>query len=668
MSACKESQQEYLELCREIWEHNRRYYVDHQPIITDEEYDHLYKKLEAIEAAHPDWIVDTSPTQRVAEQLTTGFQSVPHRTPMLSLENCYSREELETFIARMHRLTERKDLTFSCELKMDGLAISACYENGKLVKGVTRGDGRKGDDITNNIKTISSLPLQLPVNNPPELLEIRGEVFMTRAVFDDLNRHRQKEESELWANPRNAAAGTLKLLDPREVARRQLSIVFYGIAEESSVSISLQSETHSYLRSLGLPTLEHTAACNGVDDIWAFSGSIQKLRAILPFQIDGVVIKLNDRSLQRQLGNTAKHPRWAIAYKFAAEQAITRIHSITVQVGRSGVLTPVAELDPVKLAGSTISRATLHNAEEVMRKDIRVGDYVYIEKGGDVIPKVVKVITEKRGSDSEPWQMPTHCPICGTAVVTIPGEVAVRCPNRSGCTHQTLRRLIHFAGKSAMDIDGMGKKVIEQLAEKGFVNVPSDFYKLTATELAALDGFKEKSINNLLSAIDRSRHVPLAKLIMGLGIPHIGIGAAEEIARHVKSLNKLKSMTEEELTLIEGIGSKSASAIVEFLAEPSIQNELELLEFYGVAPLPPQGPSFENHLFEGKSFVLTGSLQDFTRSDAANLIKERGGRVSEAVSKNTDYVIAGEAAGSKLEKAQKLGIRVLSELEFKSLL
>jgi DNA ligase (NAD+) len=587
---------------------------------------------------------------------------------MLSLENCYSREEIEAFIARMFRLTERKNLSFSCELKMDGIAISACYENGIFARGVTRGDGRKGDDITVNLKTIAALPLQLPMGNPPSLLEVRGEVFMTRAIFEELNRQRSLENEELWANPRNAAAGTLKLLDPREVARRQLSVVFYGVAEESSIKVQHQSEICSYLNSIGLPTLHSTATCHNSDEIWAFTEKVNKVRPTLPFQIDGVVIKLDDMQLHRQLGNTAKHPRWAIAYKFAAEQAVTRIHSITVQVGRSGVLTPVAELEPVLLAGSTISRATLHNAEEVQRKDIRVGDYVYIEKGGDVIPKVVKVITERRDEGSIPWEMPTECPICGATIVNVSGEVASRCPNRSGCQEQTLRRLIHFAGKTAMDIEGLGKRIVEQLVEKGFVNAPSDFYKLTANELAVLEGFKEKSINNLLNAIDESRQIPLSRFIMALGIPHIGAGAAEEIANRIKSLDKLMSMTDEQLTQIEGIGAKSAAALIEFFAQEANRQEIELLIFYGVNPIPPQGPSFENHAFAGKTFVLTGSLQHYSRSQAANLIKERGGSVTEAVSKKTDFVLAGEAAGSKLEKAIKLGIQIINEEQFQSML
>lgn len=656
--------QDYHRLCSELWDHNRRYYVEHQPIITDEEYDHLYKSIEQIEKMHPEWITPSSPTQRVSEQLTEGFLSIAHRTPMLSLENCYSREELETFINRMHRLTDMKSLTFSCELKMDGIAISACYENGVFVRGVTRGDGRKGDDITNNLKTIATLPLQLPIANPPAVLEVRGEVFMTRAIFDDLNRQRSNEDAELWANPRNAAAGTLKLLDPREVARRQLSIVFYGIATESTHQHSLQSECHCYLRSIGLPTLQQTTTTDNLEGIWSFIDKVHQLRPSLPFQIDGIVIKLDSLHLERELGNTAKHPRWAIAYKFAAEQAITQIHAITVQVGRSGVLTPVAELEPVNLAGSTISRATLHNADEVQRKDIRVGDFVYIEKGGDVIPKVVKVITEKRNPNSQSWQMPFECPICGTKVEKIAGEVAVRCPNRLGCSQQTLRRLIHFAGKGAMDIDGMGKRVIEQLVEKGYIKSPSDIYKLTAEELSTLDGFKGKSIHNLLTAIDRSRHIALSKLIMALGIPHIGVGTAEELALKAKSLEKLASMTSEQFLEIGGIGEKGAEALVEYFTLPAHRDELLELLKCGVSPQASQGPVFENHAFSNKTFVLTGTLQNYSRTQAANLIKERGGRISESVSKKTDFLLTGEAAGSKLEKAKSLGITILSEDDF----
>lgn len=656
--------EEYSALCQEIWLHCKLYYIDHNPIITDHEFDLLYKKLEAMEALHPEWIDATSPTKRVGEALTAGFKSVEHKTPMLSLANTYSPEEIADFIKRVHKITEQYDLAFSCELKMDGVAISACYEKGKFVRALTRGDGKKGDDVTNNLKTISVLPLQLIGTNPPELLEIRGEVFMPHEVFEKLNASRTQSEEQLWANPRNAAAGALKLLDPQEVARRRLSVVFYGIAEESTVLIHSQSECHPLLKSFGLPTLNLSAKCCNLDEIWGFAEKVKKLRSTLPFNIDGIVIKVDERRACKKLGNTAKNPRWAIAYKFAAEQAITCIKDIIVNVGRSGILTPVAELEPVLVAGSTISRATLHNGEEIERKDIRIGDYVYIEKGGDVIPKVVKVIVERRPETSMPWHMPEVCPVCGTPVVKIVGEVAIRCPNIKGCLEQQIRRLIHFVGKGAMDIENLGDKVVEKLVEKGMVSRPSDFYRLTANDLAQLEGFKDKSITNLLTSLEKSKNVPLDRFIMALGIQHVGKGTAEDLARKTESIEKLSSLNEEQLMEIEGIGEKVAKSIVSFFSEHSHREEIARLLACGVTPFVAEALAIQGHAFNGKSFVLTGALEHYSRNDAANLIKARGGRVSEAVSKKTDFLLAGEDPGSKLEKAKSLGVKVLTEAEF----
>jgi DNA ligase (NAD+) len=659
---------DYEALCREIWEHNKHYYVEHSPIITDEQFDHLLKKLQAIENEHPEWIKDTSPTQRVGEALTAGFKTVAHKTPMLSLENTYSQEEIAEFIKRMHKLTEQKDLAFSCELKMDGIAVSVCYEKGKFVRALTRGDGKKGDDITNNMKTIAEVPLQLYGSHVPDLLEARGEVFMPHKVFEELNASRTEAEEQLWANPRNAAAGALKLLNPKEAARRQLSVLFYGIAEESTLSISSQQEALQRLKELGLPTLDLMARCTSLEEIWQFAEKVRHLRPSLPFNIDGIVIKLDERRAAKKLGNTAKNPRWAIAYKFAAEQAITQIKAITVQVGRSGILTPVAELEPVSVAGSTISRATLHNSDEIERKDIRVGDHVFIEKGGDVIPKVVKVIIERRPKSSHPWTMPVTCPMCGTPVVKVSGEVAVRCPNHKGCHEQILRRIVHFAGKEAMDIENMGEKVIEKLVDKGFVSRPSDIYRLTANEIGQLEGFKEKSIQNLLTSIEKSKHISLDRLIMALGIPHVGKGTAEDLARKSGSIEKLSKLSVDELTQIEGIGEKVAQSIAHFFSEDSNQEEVQWLLECGITPQTNNLHVVEGHPFQSKSFVLTGALHAYTRNEAANLIKARGGRVSEAVSKKTDFLLVGEDPGSKFEKAKSLGVTILTEPMFTEML
>lgn len=660
---------EYHQLCQEVWEHNKRYYAGN-PTITDEQFDALYQHLAAMEKEHPEWIDPTSPTQRVGEALSAGFKSVAHTNPMLSLENSYSREEIANFVKRIQKLTEMKAPTFSCELKMDGIAVSVRYEKGRFVRALTRGDGKRGDDVTNNVKVIESLPLRLVGDNPlPELLEVRGEIFMENKVFEALNHRRLQQQEPLWANPRNAAAGTLKLLDPKEVSKRKLSIVFYGVAEESLISIERQSQCHVVLKALGLPTLSNTAVCRSLDEIWAFAEKIRAIRSSLPFNIDGIVIKVENRAQQDILGNTAKHPRWAIAYKFAAEQAETIIKEIVVQVGRSGILTPVAELEPVLLAGSTIARATLHNADEVQRKDIRVGDAVYIEKGGDVIPKVVKVLLEKRPSGSVPWVCPKSCPNCGTPVVQVPGEVAVRCPNRKDCAEQILRRLVHFASKGAMDIENMGEKVVEKLVEGGFVSRPSDIYQLTAEELSQLEGFKEKSVSNLLSSIDKSRYMPLDRFIMALGIPHVGNGTAMALAEKAKSIDALASLSAPELIEIEGIGAKVADAIVEYFSQAEHREEIRHLLAAGVAPQPlTESELIKGHAWNGKSFVLTGSLSQYTRTQAADLIKARGGKVIGSVSKKTDFVVAGEEPGSKLEKALELGVTVLDEAAFKTAL
>lgn len=662
------SHQEYEALCREIWEHNKRYYIDSQPTISDEEFDALLNRLIQIEKAHPEWITPESPTQRVGEMLTGGFKTVVHTVPMLSLANTYTKEELEEFVNRIHRLVGSTQVPFSCELKMDGVAISVRYENGIYARGVTRGDGKKGDDVTANLKTIMALPLKLYGEDFPEILEVRGEVFMPHQTFEELNIQRAAAGDPLWANPRNAAAGTLKLLDPREVSKRQLGIVFYGIAEDSSQRLISQKTVHQYLHQHGLPTLKLHATCTSMEEIWAFAEKVRQTRAQFPFDIDGIVIKLDDLREQKNLGATGKNPRWAVAYKFAAEQAVTRIMSITVQVGRTGILTPVAELEPVLLAGSTISRATLHNADEVQRKDIRVGDVVTIEKGGDVIPKVVSVHMTLRQHDSQPWAMPETCPNCGTPVVRVSGEVAVRCPNKH-CGEQLQRRLVHFASKHGMDIEGMGERVVEQLIQQGFISRPSDIYKLTAEELSQLDNFKEKSIQNLLEGIEKSKTLLLSRFLMALGIPHVGAGISELLALQAGDIETLSQFTEEQLLEIEGIGPKVAAAVVEYFGDKHHQEEIALLLSSGIVlQKADKQPRFAEHPFSGKSFVLTGTLQNYTRSGAAALIKERGGKVAESVSKNTDYVVAGADPGSKLDKARKLGVKVLNEAEFAQLL
>lgn len=654
---------EYIQLCHELWEHNKAYYVECDPKISDFEYDKLMEELLAYEAKYPDHVEKFSPTQRVGESLTDGFQSVEHKTPMLSLPNTYSEEEIEEFLERIEKNTEKSEHEYALELKMDGTAISVFYEKGIYTRAVTRGNGRMGDDVTQNIRTIKSLPLKLKTENPPERLEVRGEVFLPLKTFHKLNEQRDEDGLPIWANPRNAAAGSLKLLDPKQASQRGLCVVFYAIAEDTSKSVNRQYDVHDYLSKMGLPILDEISLAKTKKDIWAFKNKIFKLREKLAYEIDGIVIKLNDISLQRELGSTAKIPRWAVAYKFAPEQAETTLREITVGVGRTGVLTPVAELEPVLLAGSTISRVTLHNQDEVARKDIRVGDTVIIEKGGDVIPKVVQVKLKDRGRDTSPWKMPKNCPSCASKVIQLKGEVAYRCPNAK-CPEKIYKHVVFFVSKSALDIEHMGVKVIKQLMDRGLVQSPSDIFNLTREDLLELDGFKAKSADKLLESIEKARSPTLAQFIMGLDIRYVGTTTAEELARAVQDIWQLADMSEQELIQMEGIGDKVAHAIYEYFQDDEHIEEIEAMMEYGVSPQKPKVNL--SHPFYGKVFVLTGSLDRFTRDEAAALIKERGGKVSSSVSKKTDYLLLGESPGSKFEKAKKLGVMILKESEFES--
>ena len=659
---------QYLELVEELIEHDKHYYDKARPIISDQEYDGKMKKLIEYEKTHPDHINPNSPAQRIAESPTEGFVQKAHRAPMMSLSNTYSEEEVGDFLKRVHKLLEKERVAFCCELKMDGTAVSLRYEKGKLLHALTRGNGRMGDDVTANIKTISSLPLKLSGSHIPDSLEIRGEVYMPLPSFRALNAAREEDGLEPFANPRNAAAGSLKLLDSREVAKRKLHLVCYGIAE-SLPQVEHQMQVHHLLRQWGLPVaaFKHLAVCHNLEEIMAFASKVQKERAHLPFEIDGIVIKVDELKSHELLGATGKVPRFATAYKFAPEQAKTKVLDIVVQVGRTGVLTPVAELEPVFLAGSTISRATLHNQDEVARKDIRLGDSVTIEKGGDVIPKIVEVDLKKRPHGTKPWHMPSHCPICKTSVVSQEGEVAVRCPNPK-CTGQRVRRIQYFASKHAMDIEHMGEKVVEQLVEKGLVSRISDIYLLGTLSLLQLDGFKEKSVQNLLDSIEVSRKCPLSRFIMGLGIKYVGTETAELLAEHAGDLETLLQMKEEDLLAIEGIGEKTASAIAEYFRDPDNREEIKRLLTHRVQPQGGKRKKIGGHKFDGKTFVLTGTLTHYTREEATDLIKDRGGHVSGSVSKNTDYLLLGEDPGSKYEKAKKLGIEIVSESEFKKML
>lgn len=653
------SQKEYEKLIAEIRKHDELYFAKNEPLITDYEYDQLVKKAEAIEKAHPEWVSGDSPTQRVGADVREGFRQVPHVEAMLSLANTYSEGELEDFVHRMHKLLETTEVHFNVEVKMDGVSIAIRYENGKLVQGVTRGNGKVGDDVTANVKTIANLPHK--ISHAPEVLDLRGEVFLPLAVFRELNRVKEEEGEEVYANPRNAAAGSLKLLDPSIAASRKLSIVLYDVVDGP---VELQSEMCPYLQKMGLPVFSHeySKKCKGLQEILDFAHGIEKQRKELPFEIDGVVVKLDDRKARKYIGVTGKCPRWAVAYKFAPEQAVTVIEDIVVQVGRTGVLTPVAELKPVHLAGSTISRATLHNQDEIDRKDIRIGDTVVIEKGGDVIPKVVSCDPSKRKAGVPKWHMPSHCPSCNAKVAHLEGEVAVRCLN-ADCPSRNLRRFIYFTSKAAMDIDHLGEKVVEKLVEKGFVKELPDFYRLTEEKIRELEGFKDKSVHNLLESIERSKETTLPRFLFALGIKHIGITTAEAISEAAGDIHNLMKMTYDELLDIEGMGPKATQELIDFLQNPHNIQEIKELLALGVNPKATRKQK-TGHSFEGKTFVLTGSLSQYTRREAEALIKERGGKVTSSVSAQTDFVLAGDDPGSKFDKAKKLGVTILTEGQF----
>lgn len=653
-------QSDYLKLCDEIWEHNYRYYVDNAPSISDFDFDKLLEQITKLEAEHPDWIFPGSPTQRVCEMPSGGFPIAKHTTPMLSLANTYSKQELEEFIQRIYKQLHTQEVEFEAELKFDGIAISVRYEHGVLTRAVTRGNGHEGDEITQNIRTIASLPLKLR-GNPPPLLEVRGEVFMPKAIFKQLN-----QEGASFANPRNAAGGSLKLLDSKEVAKRHLSITFYSIAEGANVHSHY--EALELIQRYGLPVVGEFAKCSSFQEIALFANQVEKKRSKLPFEIDGIVIKVDALADQKKLGVTGKHYRWAVAYKFAPEQVQTVIRDITIQVGRTGVLTPVAELEPVFVSGSTICRATLHNGDEIERKDIRIHDHVIIEKGGDVIPKVVEVVVSKRAQDSQPYKMPTHCPACNSVVQKSDDQVALRCPNKMHCPAQGLLRIIYFASKPGMDIENLGGKIVEKLSDAGYVSTLPDIYTLTKEQLLQLEGFKEKSAQNLLDAIEKSKEVDLDRFIMALGIPFVGTGVAELLAKAAGSLDALVEMDEQQLIQIEGVGPKVAASLLSFFANEEHIEEVEKLLEQGVVLRPLKVESFKGHLFEGKTFVLTGGLDEYTRDGAAKLIKERGGSVSSSVSRKTSYILVGKDPGSKYEKGKKLGVTILSEAEFKRLL
>ncbi len=644
------------ELSEEILRHERLYYVEGRPEITDAEFDRLMRELADLEERYPELASAHSPTRRVGGAPVEGFATVEHRVPMLSLENAYSWEEAEAWLARVTRILGETPPAFVVELKIDGLSMSLRYEGGTLLRGATRGDGFRGEDVTANVRTIRSIPLRIPEESP---VEVRGEVFYSRRAFAKLNSEREAEGLPLFANPRNAAAGTMRLLDSRITARRRLDAWLYAIAEAAEPPAT-QDKTLARLAELGFRVNPHFARCATFEEVRAFVDEWRDKRRDLDFETDGVVIKVDDVGLQERLGATAKSPRWALAYKYPAEESTTVVEAITVQVGRTGVLTPVARLSPVKLAGTTVQRATLHNYEDLSRKDVRVGDTVVVEKGGDVIPKVVRVVLEKRPSGVAPFAMPERCPVCGDPIVREPGEVASRCVNPA-CPAIVREAIRHFCSRRAMNIEGLGDRLTDQLVTAGLLKDVASIYDLKAADLAELERWGEKSAANLIGEIDRSRGGDLSRLLFALGIRHVGEKAARTLSEHFGSLDAISRADEQALQQVAEIGPNTATAVVSWFSRPSHRELIERLRRHGVnfESLAPRRPAAGP--LTGRTVVITGTLPGgLTREDAAKRLEAAGAKVTASVSRKTDFLVAGDAAGSKLDRARQLHIRIMT--------
>lgn len=647
-----------LKLREEIKCHEKKYYVDNDPQVSDYEFDLLVKKLKDLEKLYPDLITPESPTQRVGEKPVEGFPAVTHKLPMLSLDNCFTVEELREFEERTKKLLPEEKIEYVAELKIDGLSISILYRGGKYAQAVTRGDGVRGDDVTSNVKTIRSLPLL--VNNSREI-EVRGEVYLPFESFQKINKEQEKQGKPLFANPRNAASGSIRLLDPREVASRKLDAFHYYIYVDGK-ELPTQWEGLKKLKDLGLKTNPHSRRCSTLDEVIAFWEEWREKRDNLDYDTDGIVVKVNSAEQRRELGTTAKSPRWAISFKFPARQATTRIKDIRVQVGRTGALTPVAVLEPVRLSGTTITRSTLHNGDEIKRKDIRVGDYVLIERSGDVIPKVLSVMKERRTGKEKKFIFPTRCPVCGSSAFRPEGEVISRCTNPS-CPAKLRESLLHFASRRAMNIEGLGDALVDQVLEKKLVRAIPDIYSLRYDDLVGLERMGPKSSQNLLGEIENSKQRDLAALIFALGIRHVGERLAQTLAQHFKSFDALAKASSEELTQVEDVGPTVAESIAFFFRQPENLELLQKLKQAGLNFRAREERRGERPL-EGKTFVLTGILSSFPREEAAKIIESLGGKVAASVSSKTDYLVVGESPGSKLDKARELGISTLSEEQF----
>lgn len=647
------------ELIKEIDYHRQKYYGDDDPEISDSEYDALERELRALEAAHPDLVRPHSPSFRVGSGKVDAHRAASHRSPMLSLDNAYNRDELANFLRRIREATGQ-DQSLAAELKIDGVSLSAVYESGTLVRAVTRGDGKVGEDVTLNAKTIRGIPLRVKDWAQYEEMEIRGEVYLPHAQFHKLNEQRKEAGLPLFANPRNAAAGSLRILDSAEAAKRGLAIFVYQVLGDWTDGITSHLAELNAASELGFPINEHNCRVTGEDELMALIDKVGAMRSNLGYDTDGIVLKVDNSGIREEIGFTTKFPKWAIAYKFPAEQATTRIQNVAFQVGRTGTITPVAEFEPVQLAGTTVARATLHNFDEVRKKDIRVGDYVFIEKGGDIIPKVVKSIVDKRSGDEEPITIPNACPRCGGEVEQLEGQVAVKCVSLA-CPAQLERRVQHFASRAAMDIQGLGKERVQQMVERKVITELPTIYTLNEDNLRKLDRVGDKWIANLLAQIEASKAKPFAKVLFGIGIPMIGEKVAEQLVDYFGSLEKMQQADEADIAKIHGIGDEIAHSLYVHLRQDSFRETFAALNEQGLKMAAENNDADQPKPLADKTVVITGSFDNWDRRELSTLLKSWGASVTSTVSKKTDILVAGEKAGSKLAKAQSLGIEIVDE-------
>jgi len=666
----KDSEKKIESLREKIRHHEYLYYVVDNPEISDAEFDKLMRQLKDLEAEHPDLVTPDSPTQRVGGKPREGFVKVPHSSPMLSLDNTYSEEELRDWERRVHELSGRTDVDYVCELKLDGMSLALIYEDGKLIRGITRGDGSVGEDVTLNVRTVRSVPLSIPKEKLkkagiPADFEVRGELLMPTASFKKINEERERNGLPIFANPRNFTAGTVRQLDSNITAERRLDYFPYILLQNGRTYFDHHSKTLAALDAAGFKVNPNHKLVRSMDEVWAFIQQWEEKRDSLPYEIDGIVVKVDRISLQDELGFTGKAPRWAIAYKYAARAGITKLEAVRWQVGRTGKLTPVAELVPVAIGGTTVRNATLHNMDEIERLGIKIGDWVQVERGGDVIPKVAKVIDDKDHPRGKPEiKIPEKCPICGNKVVRTEGEVDYRCVN-ANCPAKLLGTILHFASRGVMNIDGMGDALVTQLTERGLVKNVADIYKLTKDDLLSLERMGDKSAQNILDEIEASKKLPLERVIYGLGIRMVGERTAQFLAEHFGSMEELEKASGEELQKVNEVGPRIADSIVEFFAIPANQDLIKRLR---KAELRLTGEKKQRGTkLAGKTFVLTGTLAHFTRDEAKKMIEDAGGKVTGSVSKKTDYVVAGADAGSKLDKAKELGVEVIDEREMKNI-